>query len=189
MSLIAFGYCLSRITDLPHFEVSKSIDISNIISLIVTTWLAILITTVFEKQNNNQRVEKDLIISRVGTIYEIASSLQLESNIGKVHLTEASSSLKRINTALNSIYKIVEKCHFDIDNEMKGRLKENLSELRDILTNTPQISEEQLKGKDIPIEIKDSMIYYNKDRISQIEVKFDGLKNLLLELQVEINKK
>ena len=186
---IAFGYVLTRLIEIPHFEISKTIDISNIFTLIITAWLAILITTVFEKQNNDDRVEKNLIITRVGNIYDIAASLQLESNSGRIHITEASSSLKRINTALNSIYRIVEKCHFNITDDLKDRLKQSLSDIRITLTNTPSLTDEHLSAKDLPIEIKDSIIHFNKERVSQLEVKFDTLKDLLLELQIHINKK
>lgn len=189
ISCIAFGYVLTRFINIPHFEISKTIDISNVLTLIVTAWLAILITTVFEKQKNDHRVEKDLIITRVGNIYDIAASLQLESNSGRIHITEASSSLKRINTALNSIYRIVEKCHFKITDDLKERLKQILSDIRITLTNTPSLTDEQLNSKDLPIEIKDSIIHFNKERVSQLEVKFDNLKDLLLELQIDINKK
>jgi len=189
MSCIAFGYVMTRFINVPHFEVSKSIDISNVLTLIVTAWLAILISTVFEKQNNDNRVEKDLIITRVGNIYDIAASLQIESNSGRIHITEASSSLKRINTALNSIYRIVSKCHFNITDDLKERLKQSLSDIRITLTNTPSITDEQLNATDLPIEIKDSIIHFNKERVSQLEVKFDTLKDLLLELQIHINKK
>lgn len=188
-SFIAFGYFITRFFEIPYFEISKSIDVSNVLTLIMTAWLAILITTVFEKQNNDYRIEKDLIITRVGNIYDIADSLQLESNSGRIHITEASSSLKRINTALNSIYKIVDKCHFKITDSLKDRLKNSLADIRNTLTNTPFLTDEQLNSKDLPIEIKDSIIHFNKDRVSQLEVKFDTLKDLLLELQIHINNK
>ncbi|MBL7935709.1 MAG: hypothetical protein JNM51_07860, partial [Bacteroidia bacterium] len=117
------------------------------------------------------------------------STLQIESISGKIAFIEAASSIKRINTALSSIYKIVDKCHFDISDLIKQKLNSNLSELRETLTNTPRLSEEQINATDLPIEIKDGMIYFNRDRIAQIEVKFDNLKDILLELQIEINKK
>lgn len=189
LSFIACGYVIARFIEIPYFEISKTIDGSNILTLIVTAWLAILVTTVFEKQNNDFRVEKDLIITRVGNIYDIADSLQLESNTGCIHITEASSSIKRINTALNSIYKIVGKCHFNINDDLKERLKISLVEIRNTLTNTPSVSDELLNLKDIPIKIKDSIIHFNKERVSQLEVKFETLKDLLLELQIYINNR
>lgn len=66
---------------------------------------------------------------------------------------------------------------------------QNLSDIRTTLTNTPSITDEQLNSTDLPIEIMDSIIHFNKERISQLEVKFDTLKDLLLELQIDINKK
>jgi hypothetical protein len=64
-----------------------------------------------------------------------------------------------------------------------------LSDIRNTLTNTPYVTYEQLKSKDLPIEIKDSIIHFNKERVSQLEVKVDTLKDLLLELQIHINNK
>jgi len=186
---MAFGYGFSRFIDIPHFEIAKTIDIANVLALIVTAWIAILITTVFEKQNNDHRVEKDLIITRVDNIYEIADSLQLGSNSGSIHITEASSSLKRINTALNSIYRVVAKCHFVINDDIIERLNSILADIRIMLTDTPSVTEEQLNATDLPIEIKDSIVHFNKERVSQLEVKFDTLKDLLLELQLHINNK
>lgn len=189
LSVFFAGFIVSKFIDFPHFEISKSIDLVNILSLFVTIWLAILITTIFEKRNGDYRIEKDLIINRIGNIFEIASTLQIESITGKIPFTEAASSIKRINTALVSIYKIVDKCHFDISDLIQQKLSSNLSELRETLTNTPRLSEEQIIATELPIEIKDGMIYFNRDRIAQIEVKFDNLKDILLELQIEINGK
>lgn len=185
------GYLYAKFCKLgiPYFVVDKSIDITNISTLIISVWLTIIITTIFDKQKNDYRIEKDLIIKRVDSIYEIANNLQLESNSGKIHISEASSSIKRINTSLQSVYSIVDKCKFTISSEIQAKIKACISDLRNILTNTPSIEVTSSSYESLPIEIKDSMIYYNRDRLSQIEVKFDLLKNLLLELQIDINKK
>jgi len=189
LSLFAIGFIVAKFYNFPYFEISKSIDLTNVLSLVVTILLAILITTFFEKKNNDHRVEKDLIINRIGNIFEIASTLQIESITGKIPFTEAASSIKRINTALSSIYKIVDKCYFSISDDIKEKIKTNLSDLRETLTNTPKLIEEQIKAADIPIEVKEGIIYFNRDRIAQIEVRFDSLKDLLLELQIEVNRK
>lgn len=189
LTLIGFGYAIARFVAIPYFEVDRSIDISNVFTLLLTVWLAILVTTVLEKQTSNNRVEKDIIISRVADVYSIVSSLQSEFSVGKIHVSEVSSSIKRINTAVQAIYKISTKCRIEINSELKSNFKICLSDLRDISTNTPVVTTEQLSSKDLPIEIKDSIIYYNRDRISQIEVKFEQLKDYLLELQIDINRR
>jgi len=189
VSLVAFGYIAARFFEIKYFEISKSIDLSNILTLIVTAWLAILITTILEKRNSDNRVEKDLIITRVGSILSIAESLQLASSNGRIHLTECTSSLKRINASLSSVYKIVSQCRVVIAEDMKVRIKDCLDDLREILTNTPVIPDSQLGAENLPIEVKNSIVYYNQERLSHIEVKFDLLKTLLFELQIHINKK
>lgn len=188
ISFLIFGYIIARFINIPHFEMSKTIDVSNVLSLLMTAWIAILISTVFEKKNNDNRIEKDLIISRIGNIYDIAASLQIESNSGSLYLTEANSSFKRINTSLSSIYGIVVKCHFSISYETKEKIKICTNELKDILTNTPALPP-QINDPNVPIEIRENIVYYNQDRMAQIGVKFDLLKDLLLELQIEINAK
>lgn len=188
-SLLVAGYLVARYIQIPHFEVSKTIDISNVLSLIITAWIALAITIVFEKQNSDRRVEKDLIISRVGAIHSIADSLQIGSQSGSIHLAEANSSLKRITTALQAVFKIIDKSHFTISEDIKARLNHSLADIRTALTNTPGVTQDPTSLQDIPIAIRDGIVTYNKDRISQLEVKFDSLKDLLLELQIEINGK
>lgn len=189
LTVFGVGFISAKCINFPHFEISKSIDVINILSLIVTVWLAFIITTVFEKRTSDYRIEKDLIINRIGNLFEIADLLQIESISGKIPFTEAASSIKRINTALTSIYKIVEKCQFNISENIKNKLNSNLTELRETLTNTPRLNEDVIKATELPIEIKNGIIYFNKDRIAQIEVKFDNLKDILLELQIDINGK
>jgi hypothetical protein len=188
-SFVIFGFIISRFIYIPHFQVSQNIDIANILSILTTIWLAFFITNVLEKKNSDSRIEKDLIIARVASLYEIAETLQIELGTGKVALTEVASSIKRITTSLQSIYKIVLICNFDIDDDLKLKLKEILSDIRNTLTNTPSVNVEELENPDLPIAIRESVVYYNRERISQIEVKFDNLKNILLELQIHINSK
>ncbi len=103
-SLIILGFIFSRFINIPHVNVSQNIDILNILSILTTIWLAFFITNVLEKKNSNRRTEKDLIIARVASLYEIAETLQIELGTGKVALADVSSSNKRITTSLQSIY-------------------------------------------------------------------------------------
>lgn len=188
-TFIIFGFIISRYINIPHFQVSQNIDIANLLSILTTIWLAFFITNVLEKKNSDSRIEKDLIIARVAALYEIAETLQIELGTGKVALTEVASSIKRINTSLQSIYKIVTICNFDIEDDLKSNIKEILSDIRNTLTSTPSVKIEELENPDLPISVRESVIYYNRERVSEIEVKFDNLKNLLLELQIHINSK
>jgi hypothetical protein len=187
--LVSIGILIGKFYNFPHFEISKSIDLINLLSIAVTVGLAIIITVYFDKRKNDNRVEKDLILRRVDNVYEITNELQKESISGTIPYTEAASSIKRINTAMQSIYKTVEKCQFSIKDDIKDSIKNAIGDLRDILTDTPKMSEEQIQNSELPIEVKDGIIHYNRQRISQIEAKFDAIKDNLLELEIRINKK
>lgn len=187
--LVLLGILIGKYIDFPYFEISKSIDLTNLLSILVTILLAILITVFFDKRKNDNRVEKDLILRRVENVYEITNELQREAISGVIPYTEAASSIKRINTSMQSIYKTVEKCEFSIKDDIKESIKIAISDLRDILTDTPKFNEAQIKSSDLPIEVKDGVIKYNRQRIGQIEAKFDILKDKLLELEIRVNKK
>ena len=186
---VIFGIIIGKIISFPFFKISKEIDLINLLSIIVTIGLAILITTYFDKRKSDYRTEKDLIIKRVDDIYSICSVLQIEAISGKIPYTEAASSIKRINVSIKSVYSLINKSNINVDNETKQKFKKSLSELKDILTDTPMISEEEIASSDIPISVKNGVIHFNRERVSQIEFKFDKLKDLLLEWQILINKK
>lgn len=187
--LILVGIVIGKFLDFPYFEISKTIDLTNILSILVTILLAILITVFFDKKKNDNRIEKDLILRRVENVYEITNELQREAISGAIPYTEAASSIKRINTSMQSIYRTVEKCEFTIKDDIKQSIKSAISDLRDILTDTPKLTEAQIESSDLPIEVKDGIISFNRQRIGQIEARFDILKDNLLELEIRINKK
>lgn len=187
--LILLGLIIGKFINFPHFVISKEIDLINILSIIVTIGLAVAITTFFDKRKSDYRTEKDLIIKRVDDIYNICSVLQIEAVSGEIEYTDVAYSIKRINVSINSVYGLINKTNFNVEKEIKSTFKTSISELRDILTNTPLISEKEVELSDIPISVKNGVIHFNRERISHIEMKFDKLKNLLLEWQIIINKK
>lgn len=187
--LVIVGILIGKFVSFPHFEISPKIDLVNITSILVTVLLAVLITVFFDKRKSDNRIEKDLILRRVDNVYEITNELQKESISGKIPYTEAASSIKRISTAMQSIYKTVDKCEFTIKDDIKTSIQSAISQLRDLLTDTPKMTEDQIESSDLPIEVRDGIIKYNRQRIGQIEAKFDLLKDCLLELEIRINKK
>lgn len=189
ISLLVVGFLIGKFTDFPNFKISRSIDLVNISSIVVTILLAFVISVFFSKKKSDNRVEKDLILRKVDNIYEITNELQKKSISGQIHYTNAASSIKRINTSIQSIYRTVEKCQFSIKDDIKSSIKDSIIELRDILTNTPKVTEDQIEKIDLPIEVKSGVIMFNRQRINQIEAKFDNLKDSLLELEIRINKK
>lgn len=182
------GFVAAKAIHFPQYTISETIDIVDIFSLLATIGLAILITTVLEKKGSDNRSKKELVINRIGNLTDIASGIQLEAQTGKVSCIDAASSIKRINTALDSIYRISKQCDLSVSKALRTKLNKQLADLRETLTKTPRIRPSE-EFQNLSIEVREGMIYYNNERVAQIEVKFDGLKDILLELQIEINGK
>lgn len=187
--LVFIGILIGKLISVPYFEVSKSIDLIDIFSVLVTIIIAILLTVFFDKRKNDSRIEKDLILRRVDNVYEIICELQKESISGTIPYTEAASSIKRISTSMRSIYNTIEKCQFTIKKDIKESIKIAIIDLRNILTDTPIINENEIENSDLDIKVKDGNIIFKKQKLIQIESKFDVLKDFLLELEIRINKK
>jgi hypothetical protein len=192
----ASGFISAKFVDFPYFTISKTVDIVNVslallnlINILVTIGLAIFISIIIDKKKGNDRAEKDLIIRKIDNVYNIVTELQRDCISGKIQYQEAASSIKRINVSFISIYKTIDKCHFSIENDIKDKIKEETYNLRDLLTNSPRVDEKLVQGSDLPMEVKDGVVHFNRQRISQIEAKFDLLKDLNLELQIIIIKK
>ncbi|MDE0471423.1 MAG: hypothetical protein OXH57_05735 [Ekhidna sp.] len=153
--LILIGILVGKFIDFPYFEISKSIDLVNVTSIVVTVLLAVLITVFFDKRRSDNRIEKDLILRRVENVYEITNELQKKSISGEILYTEAVSSIKRISTSMKSIYKTIDKCQFSIKDDIKTSIQNTIGKLRDILTNNPpKVTKGQIKKLDLPIKVK-----------------------------------
>jgi len=188
--LILIGILTGKFVYFPYFEISKNIDLVNVTSIVVTVFLAVLISVFFDKQKSDNRIEKDLILRRVENVYEITNELQKESISGEILHAEAIFSAKRIYTSMQSIYKTVDKCQFSIKDDIKTSIQNTIVELKDILTYTPlKVTEDQIEKSDLPIEIKEGIVKYSRQRINRIEAKFDVLKDFLFELEIRINRK
>jgi len=186
-SFFLFGLIFQRFTDFSYFKFSNEIDLVNIFSLLVTIWLAIFVATVIDKQKSNLRNEKDLIIKKVESIFAVVELIHAKTIRGSFTYVDAASLTKRLNTSLQTIYKVLEKTNLTIQEETKLNFKSTISELRDLLTNTPKLDEFKLVSEKPPIVVKDGILHISNSRVSVIESKCEQLKNQLLELEIEIN--
>ena len=60
--LLVLGVLIGKFYDIAYFEISRSIDLVNLLSIVVTIGLAIIITVHFDKRKSDNRIEKDLIL-------------------------------------------------------------------------------------------------------------------------------
>ena len=188
VAILAIGFVGGKLINISYFKIEEKVDLFNIISIVATLFAAWYVVKVLDKEKEESRTEKDLILRRTEDIYQLISENHQKVSTGQIPYQEASSHLKRINTSISSIYRILEKLSLNVDVDLKANIIGNSRQLRELLTNTPLISEQQIQGSNLPIEVINGIIHLNNNRITEIETEYDKLKDNILLMQLSINK-
>lgn len=183
---LVIGISIGKLFDIPYAKLKTEIDAMQLISIGVTVWIAFIIATIIDKEKDENKREKELILKRTEDLYLILDDFNQRIITGELKYKKTTSTLKRINTTLKLIFKVINETKISINTELKD-IQKITRKLNVLLTETP-INEEDINGSDLPIKIKDSIIKLNNGRVIEIESKFDSLKNMILVFQLEINK-
>ncbi|MCE3295292.1 MAG: hypothetical protein K0R65_1006 [Crocinitomicaceae bacterium] len=183
------GIIIGKLIDFTYFKVEKTINLIDILSIIVTVLAAYFVTKILDKEKQDYRTEKDLIIKRTEDIYQLLEDSHGKVVTGLIKYQEAASHCKRINVSLSCIYRIMNNVNLNVDIALKKDVLDNTKKLRDLLTDTPKISEDQIQSSNLPSEVKDSFVHLTQNRILEIEAMYDKLRDNILLLQLDINKK
>lgn len=184
----ALGVVVGKLFNFRYFKVDESINTIDVISVAVTIFAAYIVTKVLDKEKQDTRTEKDLIIKRTEDIYQLIDDSNNKVITGSIKYQEAASHFKRINVSLNCIYRILANTKIELDETLKKSIVGNTKKLRDLLTDTPKISETEIQNSNLPNEVKDSIVHLTQNRILEIETEYDKLRDNILLLQLAINK-
>lgn len=188
--LFAFvtGFVVSKFIDLPSISINEKVDVVAVLQIVATFVAAFLVARVLDKQKQDDRIEKDLILKRIEDVY-----LRVEQNYvhvldGKIEYAAAAAQIKRILTTVSSVMKLLEARKISISERSANAVITNIRKLRDLLTDTPNIKEHEIAEARLSIQVKDGIIHLSKDRLIQIESEYEKIKDSILVLQLEINK-
>lgn len=184
----SIGIVVGKLVDFKYFKVDNNINIIDVISVAVTVFAAYIVTKVLDKEKQDNRNEKDLIIKRTEDIYQLIDDSNNKVIIGAIKYQEAASHFKRINVSLNCIYRIMTNTKIETNDQLKKDIFSNTKKIRDLLTDTPKISETDIQNSNLPNEVKDSIVHLTQNRIVEIETEYDKLRDNILLLQLTINK-
>lgn len=182
------GVVIGKIIDFPFFELDKHLNIVEISSIITTILAAFLITNVLEKNKQDSRIEKDLLIKRLGDIDHLFDDIITKIGTDKYSYIEAASTIKRIRTSFVCIFNLIEKTKIELNHTLKEKVTNELGELKDLLTDTPQIQDKSIQKSNLSITVKNNILVLSKTHAINIETKINSLKNDCINLQFDINK-
>lgn len=170
----ALGFVVGKMISFQDFEISKAIDLVDLLSIIVTLLIAYIVSKVIDKEKQDSRIEKDLLLKRVEDIYQLSEESQALLAKSDVLYQDATSSIKQTYVTLNTICKVITKTSIKVNEDFRGIILNNLRTLKDILT------------KDTPVTA--GVIHLNRDKIILVEGEFSKLKDNILLFQLAINK-
>lgn len=165
-------------------------NIVDVITLIVTIAMGIYIAWILEKEVQDNRIEKDMYLTKIGVIEGILDELDRmfhTCNGQSIDYKKVVSLEHRIRTKKNSIFKhILNNSHGKINKELSKydeQLKMEFKDLRNFLTQT-SVSESEPKD----IEITDNQANYSSERTTNVLSSINSIDNKLLEIKVLVNK-
>lgn len=180
---IIIGFVLTKLPYLEPIKVSTEIPLFDVVTLIVTVVLAFYVAQILEKDVQNTQVGKQMYIAKIEQNEGVLSSLNDYLDQETVQLLRINNLLHRYRTIQNTLHtalkekskkgKFLKECE-SIESEAK--------ELNKLLTMTPIDQSEQSN-----ITIREGVIKYSPNRITEIITCLQRIDNLLFELKHKIN--
>jgi len=184
ITIFSLGFIVSKIIDVPGITIESNINPLHLLSIIITLFIALLITVYFQtnKEVNNSR--NGILIKRIDNITDNIDLFYEIISTGTIPIELAPSTVKRIHQSLKYTWNNFEEEGVVVSIELKT-IETITRMINNLLTNTPAIA---LDDPMPPISIDKNKYVYNAARISEIEKYIDDLKNNLFKIQLDVNK-
>jgi hypothetical protein len=194
--LITTGIVIGKCVNFSFFKVDSNINLVDVLTIVTTIYAVWYVSKVLDKEKQDKRTEKDLILKRTEDIYNLISNMREKVLRGNVPYSEASSHLKRISVSISDTYNILKSLKLSVSDEGRKNLLSNVRALRNLLTNTPianivvqnDQTTQQNPNSALPIQVINGVIHFNNNRIIEIESEYDKFKHNILLMQLSINK-
>jgi hypothetical protein len=167
-------------------DISFEINPLEIISIGVNIFLAIYITRILSKKNDQEKTEKELIINYLKDFqleYNSKTNKLLECEDFETPLTN--SCFKTLRTRINSILALAEENKIIANNDATAsKIKQKITEIWELFTDTPRRANSGANQA-----IKDGIQTLRLEKIGKIESASIDLDKLILQLAMKINRR
>lgn len=184
--IFCIGATFGKLLNWGYFELSKDLSIIDALTLFTTIGVAIYITKNLEKEVQENRIEKDLFISKISeleTKLKVIEDLVAEkdSSFNKVVCRVHACRLAK-NSIFNSINGNFHKSKSNTFDEFDNNISACINSLRRLLTDTPINS-----TSTSDIYLVNGVVNYSPNRIIEVNVEINSLMENLFKLKVRIN--
>lgn len=180
---IIIGFVLTKLRYSESVTISSEISLFDVISLLVTVLLAFYVAQILERDVQNTQVGKQMYIAKIEQNESVLSSLNDYIGEDVILLSRINNILHRYRTIQNTIHTALK--HKSKRGKFKGdceAIENEAKELNKLLTMTPIDCSDQSN-----ITIREGIITYSTNRITEITTCLLRIDNLLFELKHKIN--
>lgn len=186
LALIGFGWVFGQYLEgISFFTYSYEISLIDVISLIVTALMAWYVSRILEKNIQDKRIEKDLILSKIDEVDQAINSLiSLNSSESIVSYVEVVHVLKKSKKWSARFWSIIEQKYKGLSDKEKGNYTSMLNKMQEanrLCTYTPPT------GIDENILIVSGEIIYSNARKYEIDIKLESIRDDLIEFKMKVN--
>lgn len=172
--LLSLGFIAGKFFNIYYFSIDEKVNLVDILSILATIFAAYVVSKVIDKEKEDHRTEKDLILKRIEDIYQLISSSQSKLTEPQVPYQVAGSTVKQIFTSVNTACKVLSHTSIKLEDDYKAKIVSNLRAIKNLLTKGP--------------EVVDGIIKLNGNVRTEIEAEFSKLKDNVLLFQIALNK-
>src|SRR5258706_6320244 len=101
-AFLSTGFVVGKIFSVSYFSIDTKINIIDVLSILTTLFAAYVLSTVIDKEKEDHRTEKDLILKRIEDIYQLIEDTNLKLTASTVPYQVAASKIKRIYISLKT---------------------------------------------------------------------------------------
>jgi prepilin signal peptidase PulO-like enzyme (type II secretory pathway) len=184
--LIGFLIGLAFRFSLPfQLQFEDKVNAIDVLSIVCTVILAWIVATVLDKQKHAENTSKEIIVRRLEELYAFISDTAAKSTEPKFPLTSATSSTKRINVTLSSVYNLLESIGSPANEDLKTKIEHQVIKLNELMTSSPV---DDGTGVQLAVRVENGILNFNQARKLEIEAGFESLKNYIISLEIEVNR-
>lgn len=168
-------------------KISFQIDPTNLISIFITAYLALIVLRQLNRKDEGDRLERELYIESLREFYTRFNAdihtLTITSGIPGVTVA---STIKNLTLALQEIITLISMSPCD-NKENIDHLNRQFGKIRDLLSYVPDLSDESLEESD-NVTIKDGKMIYSANYINQISNEIADFKKCIFLIILKINR-
>lgn len=185
LSLIV-GILIGLPFNLQSASFSFTIELIDIITIIVTIFLAIYITGALERRVQDDRIEKELHIALIEKLEKSLTEIEDEIKSENIKYKYIVSTVAKFRIKKNNLKKSLEDT-FPQSSKILNSEIDNISilieSLKRLLTESsidPNENKEAI--------VSDNIVTYSPSRLTSIDKKLNELENKLFRLKIQLNR-